>query len=337
MQSNNFAFKKIVLAVSGIALAGMMSVSHAAVEGLKLLDSIGTYKGELKTYYATKPTSAELTERNKLAVTLARASGISLQQDKPLRLNETRTAFNSAADPSASFEVDSVTGNFLFNGGLLKYRKEVSTPNLPQDIDSARLASELLRKYGLTVDATQMKIAHIGGLNMSIADGASGKSEIFEKLKTVRFSRNIGGLPVEGDGRIVVHLGEAGALAGLVYQWPKLEKAVSLGSTALEKPATIRTRALREIEAKSGKALRAELTRADLVLYDDGKGVVEPAYHFVVKRYFDDGELEPVMIPYDFYVPATLKPQAFYPHMEVAAVAPKDGRAETTEPGTGNE
>ena len=34
------------------------------------------------------------------------------------------------------------------------------------------------------------------------------------------------------------------------------------------------------------------------------------------------------MIPYDFYLPTTLEPQAFYPHMEVAELAPEDGRDE---------
>lgn len=328
MNSNKFSLKKLVMAVSGCALLSIGSASHAAVEGLKLLENIGTYRGTLKTYYATKPTASQISERTKLGSTMGSAAGIKFQQDKPLRLSETRTGYVSSSDASASFEVESTTGNFLFNAGLLKYRTESSTPNLPQDIDAGNIATEALRKYGLSVDSSQVKVARVGGLNMAAADG-TGKSQIFEKLKTVRFSRNIGDLPVEGDARIVVHLGERGALAGMVYQWAKLEKTVTLSSRMLKKADDIKKDAQAELEAKAAKALRAELTRASLVMYDDGKGVVEPAYHFEMERYFDDGEQEPVMIPYDFYIPATVTPVAFYPHMEVAAVAPQDGKDES--------
>lgn len=324
MKLHNLSLKNITLMLSTLALASTATFSHAAVEGLELLEKIGTEKMELKTYYATTPTATELGERNKLGSLMGRVNGVAFNQDKPLRLNETRTAFASDAEPSATFEVDSRTGNFLFNGGLLKYRKEISTPNLPQESDLPGIASKALAQFGLRVDPAQMEIAHIGGLNLAIADG-SGKSEVFEKLKTIRLGRTLDGLRVEGDARIVMQLGEEGTLAGMVFQWPNIGKAVALGSEHLQKPDAIRESALREIKAMSRKALRAELTRADLVLYDDGQGVMEPAYHFVMERHFDDGELEPVMIPYDFYVPATVKPAAFYPHMEVAPTAPADG------------
>jgi len=141
---------------------------------------------------------------------------------------------------------------------------------------------------------------------------------------------------VEGDARIVVQLGEKAELAAMVYQWPRLEKSVRLTSDMLQKPDAIRDSAKREIEAMAKKAMDAELTQAELVLYDDGRGVMEPAYHFVLERHFDDGELEPVMIPYDFYVPATVKPVALYPHMEVAPKAPVDGRDTTAIRGVSN-
>lgn len=328
MNSNTLSLKKMALALSAVALTGVMSLAQAAsVEGLHLLDRIGEHKGELKTYFAARPTDAELSERSKLAFSLARVNGIAFQQDKPVRLGESRTALISSSDASASFEVDAVTGNFLFNGGMLKYRSDANTRDLPQESDAAALAHQLLGKYGLSVDDRQLKIAHIGGLNLAIADG-SGKSEIFEKLKTVRFSRVLDGLAVEGDARIVMHLGESGALAGMVYQWPRLEKSMALSSAMLQKPDAVRSSALDEIKAMTAKSARAELTKASLVLYDDGRGVVEPAYHFEITRYFDDGNLEPVMIPYDFYVPAAIRPLAYYPHMEVAPRKPADGSDE---------
>jgi len=324
------AFKKVASAACGLALISVLAPRPAAsqdkVEGLELLERVGTYQGELHTHFAAVPTAAELGQRAKLGAVLGRGSGISFEGE-PLQLSETRTALTSPVDPSASFEVDSTTGNFLFNGGLLKYRKDASTPNLPQDAELPRLALSLLRSHGLAVDPKQMELAHVGGLNMAITDDGE-KSQIFQKLKTVRFARTLDGLPVEGDGRIVMHLGEAGALAGVVFQWPRLEKSMLLEPEMLQKPEALRTRALDEIRSMAAKSERARLTRASLVLYDDGKGVLEPAYHFILERYMDQGERELVMIPYDFYLPATTKPLAFYPHMEVAPVAPADGKNE---------
>jgi hypothetical protein len=325
----NTSFKKVVLAASGLVLLSALAARPAAsqeVGGLELLERIGSHTGELRTHFAAVPTAAELDARAKLGALLARGSGIQFE-GKPLPLGETRTALTSPLDPSASFEVDRVTGNFLFNGGLLKYRKDESTPNLPQDAELAKLAIAQLRRHGLAIDPAQMKIAHVGGLNMAATDGGE-KSQIFQKLKTVRFGRTLDGLPVEGDGRIVMHLGEAGAVAGLVFQWPRLEKALVLGDDMLQKPELLRMRALDEIKSMAAKSQRARLTRAELVLYDDGRGVLEPAYHFILERYMDQGERELVMIPYDFYLPATTKPLAFYPHMEVAPIAPVDGTGE---------
>lgn len=336
MKLQKMTFKKLAFAISGLALASFANLSNAEVGGMELLERIGQYKGELHTFYAARPSAEQLAQRNKLADAMARVNGIEFLRDKPLQLTETRSALTSSKDPSASFEVDSLTGNFLFNGGMLKYRGDESTANLPQESDLPALADKALAELGLKVDPAQMTIAHIGGLNMSIADG-SGKSEIFEKLKTVRLSRSLDGLPVLGDARIILQLGEEGSVAGMIYQWPEIGKSVRLSSESLQKPETIQDAARREIEAKSRKALKAELTTAELVVYDDGQGVMEPAYHFVVKRYFDDGELEPVMIPYDFYIPATTNPAAFFPDMEVAAKAPADGSNTLATRSTGNE
>lgn len=325
MKLHDIIMKKIALAASALVLGGITTFAHADIKGLELLDRIGREKVELKTYYAATPTATELSARTKIGSQMGRAAGVTFTLDKPLRLTEHRTALISDSEASATFEVDSRTGNFLFNGGLLKYRKDISTPNLPQDSDLPALASKTLERFNLKVDPAETFIAHIGGLNMAIADG-SGKSEIFEKLKTIRLGRTLDGLKVEGDARIVVQLGEQAELASMVYQWPRLEKSVRLTNDMLQKPDVIRTSAKREIEAMAKKALSATLTRAELVLFDDGQGVVEPAYYFVLERQMDMGDVEPVMIPYDFYVPATLKPVALFPHMEVAPVKPADGR-----------
>jgi hypothetical protein len=82
--------------------------------------------------------------------------------------------------------------------------------------------------------------------------------------------------------------------------------------------------ALEEIKRVTEKAEKSTLTGAELVLYDDGRGMVEPAYHFTVNRLIDLGESDPAAIPYDFYVPIAKEPRAFYPYMDTALVQPDD-------------
>lgn len=322
----NQKFRKMIFAVSGMTLASFVSFSHAAVDGLELLDAVGEYKGELKVYFAARPTSEQLRHRAKLGDVMGELSGVKFSLDKPIRLGETRTAIKGMEDPSATYEVDQLTGNFLFNSGMQRYRLEGSTKDLPQSVDAVDLSGMLLEEYGLNVDPEQMELAHVGGLNMAISDGAGG-SKIFEKLKTVRYSRVLDGLPVEGSARIVVHLGQGGDLAGMVYQWPKIAETTLIDSKQLREPEAIRGRALEQIKAVTQKVESARLTEAKLVLYDDGQGVVEPAYHFVVERNLDYGEREPVMIPYDFYVPVSKTPLARYPFMEEVDVKPDAGQS----------
>ena len=328
MKQINQTLKRTGIGVSGVLLAHaiMMVEVHAAstVTGLELLDSVGRYPANLKIYRAVKPSAADLEGRIALGKNLGKTAGVDFVSAAPLGLDKTRNALTSKTDPSASFEYDSGTGNFLFNAGMKSYRADGSTKNLPQDSEVEALAGKWLNELGLRIDPRQLKLAHVGGLNMAAADG-SGGSTIYEKLKTARFSRVLDGLPVEGDGRLVVHLGESGALAGMVYQWPALGKSTLLDRQQLQDPRIIRDSALKQIRSVTGKATSARLTQARLSLYDDGRGLIEPAYHFVIERYFDYGDLKPVMIPYDFYIPVPRQPVAFYPHMETALLQPALG------------
>ena len=320
--------RKLSLMAAAVCMVASSVALAAEVEGLEQLEQLGEYKDSLVTYYAAKPSREHMALVSKTAGRLSALNDIRLNQESEFKLGSTRVGYSSDEDPSASFEVDSLTGSFLFNGGLKQYREEKSTPDLPTEGDAVELSQMWLQEIGLSPSSEELQIAHVGGLNLAATDGKTG-SEIFEKLKTVRFSRVLGGLPVHGDARIIMQLGESGKLAAMIYQWPEIGERQKLSSRQLVPAEKLQDRARGEIESMSKKALEAKLTEVELVLYDDGLGVMEPAYHMVVERYFDYGDREPVMIPYDFYLPTTLEPQAFYPHMEVAELAPQDGKDES--------
>lgn len=307
-----------------LAAAGMAAACNAAavdtVDGLELLDTMGKYSQDLHVMYAKRPGASDLDGIIALSEKLGRLTGVVFDTETFLA-DEDRIGLGSSQDKSASFEVDRATGNFLFNGGLDDYRKDASTPNLPGAKEAVYLAEKLILELGLPADPREMVISHVGGWNMAVTYG-KGDSTTFEKLKSVRYSRILDGLTVEGDGRITVQFGENGKTASLIYQWPEIAKAERLDASTLEDARSLQEHALERIQSVTDKALKATLSKVDLVLYDDGRGVMEPAYHLVVERYFDYGDLEPVMIPYDFFVPTTVNPRAFYPYMDVGTAVP---------------
>jgi hypothetical protein len=316
----------IVLNANAAAATRTALTSPPDVEGLELLENLGRYEKPLKTYRIVKPSESP----EKAAAELMGVFGgltEHLGDAEKVYLSKTRIGFRGSKDPSASFEFDGETGNFLFNGGLSAYRQEGSSKGLPDARTAEPSARGWLEKLQFLPPEQELKTLHVGGLNMGVPDGRGG-TIIYEKLKTVRFSRILDGLDVEGSSRIVVHLGQEGSLAGMVYHWPAIGRGLELGTTELRSPETLRDAALKKIRQAIAKSERSRLTEAKLVLFDDGHGVIEPAYHLIVERWIRLQEDQPTMIPLDFYVPVLSKPQAQYPDMEVAQLKPDDGLSE---------
>ncbi|MDZ7924435.1 MAG: hypothetical protein U5M23_10295 [Marinagarivorans sp.] len=310
---------------TGVTTLATTGVTNIKIENLDLLDKIGRYEHPLIVYKAVKPAAADIEKQLSLSKRFAELSGMRFD-DSPKKLGDTRLALSGAEDSSASFEVDINTGNFLFEGGLAKYSTEQPTLNLPKEADLQRLAERTLKQFDLPINPSDLKVEHIGGLNLSVADGKN-EPKIFEKLKTIRYTRVLNGLPVMGDSRIVMHFGEGAQLSGLIYQIPEVADASDLSTQLQQSPKLMKEQALSELTAMAKKALRAKLTQVDLVVYDDGLGVMEPAYHVVLERMLDLGDKEPVMIPYDFYLPVSSKPVAFFPHMDTGMFMPEEGKS----------
>jgi hypothetical protein len=322
--------------LSRILMSGLLGVAalclsanaqaQARIKGLELLDKLPT-RSDLRNYKVVPPTAAESEQRAALAKQLGEQAGLRFQASEA-RYSDGRTGQIDSADPSASFEYNTKLGTLLFNGGLRKYRDDASTLSLPKSEEAAALARRQIQALKLPLSSAELAGVRVGGVNLAVPNGA-GDSTIYEKFRTVRFSRAIAGVPVEGDSRVVVQLGSRGALAALVYQWPTVAAGEVLRTDDLVKTGAIREGALKQLEAITARADDAVLTAADLVLFDDGRGVVEPAYHFTVERYYADDKAGSTNIPFDFYLPAVTQSRALYPHLEVAAVKAKDGRDET--------
>ena len=106
------------------------------------------------------------------------------------------------------------------------YRSMVKMVHAEFSMDASELmtapqmAARLLKDLGVMPGRVgEMVLEHVGGLDMGV-HRTDGTTELFKKLVTVRFSRQLDGLPVEGPGsRIIVRMGSGGELAGLIRRW----------------------------------------------------------------------------------------------------------------------
>ena len=76
-------------------------------------------------------------------------------------------------------------------------------------------------------------------------------------------------------------------------------------------------------------AIKIKFNKIDLVLYDDGKGIIEPAYHIETQLFYKNKK-DSYNEPFDFYVPILKKPHAFYPFMDKPNLKPIKHNEEQT-------
>ncbi|MCK4783809.1 MAG: hypothetical protein KAV87_08680, partial [Desulfobacteraceae bacterium] len=249
----------------------------------------------------------------KMAKQLTDASGKSLSLRFLADIEEGVAVLRNERDPSASFEMDKRSGSFLYNGGLADYKKDASTPNLIAREKAESMALQHLEKLGLLLDKEELKHAHTGGLGMAVLK-EDGSTEKYDKLVTVRYDRILSGLPVMGASRIVVHMGENGKLAGLIFNWGEVTEGKKIESDLLLADEEIKRALEGRLMAAARDAKRIIVEKADLVLYDDGKGKMEPAYHVEARLFYEapgekgQGEIREYDVPYDYYVSVLKKP-----------------------------
>jgi hypothetical protein len=236
--------------------------------------------------------------------------------------------FFRGQDPSAVLSLDPRRGDFLFNKGLAAYSAEKDTPGLPSKEEALQLAQRYLESLQLALPSEEAAVVHVGGLNMAV-HREDGSTADYRKLVTVRFGRKLGGLPVVGDSRAIVQLGERGELAGLTWDWLPA-KGRQIAAAELRGEEQIRAEIERRLRAESGSPLRIVVQSQELVLYDDGR-TLEPAIRVKAERTYqvkmvngkDQGQMREYTVPYDAIVPVLARPRAAYPHMKAAEVTRK--------------
>lgn len=254
--------------------------------------------------------------------------------------------YSSEKDPSAVFSIEPATGAFVFNSGLLDYSQEKDTPGLPKATQAVTLAKKYLSELGyLPKNENELANGHVGGLSIGIRR-EDGSKQVYQKLVTIHFGRVIDKLPVLGVGsRIVVHLGENGQLVGLIRNWVEVQKGTqkTMALSELRTDKEIRSAILEQIKTDLSTAKKVNVSKAELVLYDDGHGVIEPAIYVEALSEFESidpksRKAQPYNVPYDCYVPVIKSPKAYYSSLaqldKSKIPAPESGSKKSSVSGT---
>lgn len=168
-------------------------------------------------------------------------------------------------DKSAICEIDRLTGDIFYR----KYNRfEGSAPGLPSKSNAKGIAKKYLQALGLYQKG--MKNPVVNTLNTARYNGHT--TDTYEKMRVVGFTRELGGIPVLGASRAVVMLGAHGELEGLMVRWMDV-----LSEKVKDKVAGSKLKAhiKGNIKAQSDVLVK----KADLVIYDDGQGKLEPMLH----------------------------------------------------------
>ena len=187
-----------------------------------------------------------------------------------LYLDEQKTGgdiqYYSTLDNSVNCKIDRKTGDIF-------YRKHVDIdgpiPGLPSKTNAPALAKQHLKALGLYKNK-------MGDPIVTTIEEAFFNGQVtvrYEKTRVVTFTRKISGIPVKGASRAVVMLGANGDLDGMFVRWMDVKSEKITGKLAKSE-----MKAFLKSQLKSrGEANSIRIKKSSLVLYDNGKGVIEPA------------------------------------------------------------
>lgn len=217
------------------------------------------------TFKAVLP-DLDFARADRIAQNIWAYTGESLVLDE--QADEENAQVYKTIDNSAICKIDRLTGDIFYR----KYNKfEGSAPGLPSKGNAKGIAKRHLMALGLYKKGMGNPV--VNTLNQAVYDGQT--TQTFEKMRVVTFTRKLGGIPVLGASRAAVMLGANGELEGLVVRWMDVKS-----QKVKDKIAKSQLKA--HIKAKlNARKIESDVVvkKANLIIFDDGKGNMEPMLH----------------------------------------------------------
>lgn len=318
----------IVVAISSVLSLSAQAQEQQSIQPVQLIHYLSSAKPihldreRISTFTIKSDAALPEEEALRLAEKLFSYTKLKMEKlAKPAGKIGNRIFFRDEHDASASLMIDPNTQGVSFNRGMAPYKGDGDTKALPGAEKAPQLALKHLEALGIIPSPKELVLAHVGGLNAGIHN-EDGTTNLYRKLVVVRYDRKLGGLPVFGNSRIVVRLGEEGALVGLVKRWLAVEeKRVSQAELLADDAITESVKKILITEGQAASSIVVKKT--DLVLYDHGGGVIEPAIHVVANMHYQVkvangkivGETRRMDVPYNTFVPVLKNPKGVYPFM----------------------
>ncbi|UCH98466.1 MAG: hypothetical protein JSV88_16915 [Candidatus Aminicenantes bacterium] len=286
--------KNILILISTVLLVTGFVFAETVVE----FDSsyVNVDKSAIKDTYTGVLPNLGFTEADAIAKEVFAYTGAAFYLDELHQIEN--CLLYRGDDKTAKFEINKVTGDIIFRKGMAPYDGHGDTPGLPSKKQAPTLAKNHLKALGLYKNGLVLNKVNV--LKEAVYNGQA--SEIFDKLVIVSFKRKLGGIPVLGASRVVVTLGTNGELAGLIVRWYDVEKVKVPGVVE-----NIKKHLTNKIKAKQKDHHFVLVKKADLVMFDDGHGVIEPAV-FVQGEVNEDG----ATFSCDWMVPVLTNSKAKY-------------------------
>jgi len=322
----NIKLKKIMLSVC-IGSLGITSFAEAlpSIQNENLIEKVVLEKKALTTYRTINSLNLDKALLEKRFTLLENYLNIDMNNEGVKNIGNHK--FIVKNDNANSFiEIDSRSGNFLYKDDMTKYNGEETTANLLDKKETLEMAYTHLKNLNLMPKKENLGTIQHSGLGMSVKK-ENGKSFDYKKTTAVRINRKLDGLPVKGSSRIFINMGSNGEISNMVYKWSPIEKRTIVSSKNVINTDVLKKAIFTQLEKRADNANKIILDKINLVMYDDGKGLIEPAYYIEAQLFFKDGK-ESYDTLYDFYIPAINNPQIIYPLMSKPPVQPMNADKE---------
>ena len=200
----------------------------------------------------------------------------------------------SPNDVNTTFEHNLVTGDIRFHRNFARYMGDYK-PELPST-DEAFKAAELFLEENklLPANPSELKIVHIGGLRATTVIDGKQAGPVIDKLITLNYSREIGGLPVIGPGsKMIIDIGEKGEVLSLTRHWRELSpKAREISPGEMYSLDEAQRLASLQIGKEFGKEAKCELLGSQITYFDNNGRLLQPVYAFQAKIFLPDQQTQ---------------------------------------------
>lgn len=231
--------------------------------------------------------------------------------------------YTKTGDETGICMVNLTTGEVAFSAGMMDLDGEMDTPDLVDPGDAKMFCDNHLNALGM-YPAGGMFELDVSTFTMKALD--TGVEKEYNKMITIMNGRKLMNIPVIGNSRVNMGLGSNGDMKFLMWNWMGVN-AVSVSAGDFLDHYLIRNRIETQLTQFFVDATEVIVHENYLTYYDDGVGIIEPAYIMRIEVVSPDGDHKEA----DWVTSVMLNSTAAFAHLEMASTTPVDNGPASTD------